>query len=469
MTYAENRQHKKSRFFYIRPFLPFILFAGDILGLFTCVCLTFYLRCEQYFKILYPFSYDLLCCLFIGLYLTDAYNFNTHIDDLIKLKKIAINCITIILISAFFILLINDGEFGYLFHKKTILLNTSLFTVWILILRLVVFKWLRSQAEKSRWLILGIDENTIEFSHNLTHLNPYGELAFITESENKTPNLLKAQFKHLGSLNNLLYLNQENWSGIIIANYSDLSQVSCKKLLQMRLQGSRIHKLLDFYENLFYKIPSSLLNDNELVFNQGLNILTSGIDLKLKRIVDITLAIFLLVALSPLMFLVAIAIKLDSPGNIFYSQVRTGLHGKTFKVYKFRSMHQDAEKQGAKWAEEKDSRITNVGYWIRLFRIDELPQIWNVIRGEMSLIGPRPERPEFDLKLKQVIPYYELRYSVKPGITGWAQVMYPYGASIKDAAEKLSYDLYYIKNYSWWLEIKIFIKTIQVVLLGKGR
>jgi exopolysaccharide biosynthesis polyprenyl glycosylphosphotransferase len=175
------------------------------------------------------------------------------------------------------------------------------------------------------------------------------------------------------------------------------------------------------------------------------------------------------VLLLPLMVIVGLIIKLDSPGPIFYSQLRTGLYGKPFRVYKFRSMYQDAEKKGAQWAIQRDPRITRVGYWLRVLRIDELPQIWNVLSGEMSLIGPRPERPEFDVKLKEAIPYYEMRYLVKPGITGWAQVLYPYGASLEDAYEKLAYDLYYIKNYSLWLDMVIVLKTIRVVLLGKGR
>jgi len=191
--------------------------------------------------------------------------------------------------------------------------------------------------------------------------------------------------------------------------------------------------------------------------------------MKLKRVVDLILVMVLLVILSPLMLLVILAIKLDSPGPVFYSQLRTGLYGKSFRVYKFRSMYQDAEKRGVQWADKDDPRVTRVGRWLRLLRIDELPQIWNVFKGEMSLIGPRPERPEFDTKLKEAIPYYELRYLVKPGITGWAQVLYPYGASIEDAYEKLAYDLYYIKNYSIWLDLAIAFKTIRVVFLGKGR
>ncbi|HYX15304.1 MAG TPA: exopolysaccharide biosynthesis polyprenyl glycosylphosphotransferase, partial [Nostoc sp.] len=215
--------------------------------------------------------------------------------------------------------------------------------------------------------------------------------------------------------------------------------------------------------------PSSLLQDKWLAFSDGFNLMPGYFSMKLKRVVDLILILFLLVLVAPLLLLVALVIRLDSPGPVLYSQQRSGLYGKPFRVYKFRSMYQDAEKLGAQWASQRDPRITRVGYWLRLLRIDELPQIWNVLQGEMSLIGPRPERPEFDVKLKEAIPYYEVRYLVKPGITGWAQVMYPYGASIEDAYEKLSYDLYYIKNYSIWLDLAIAFKTIRVVLLGKGR
>ncbi|MDJ0773982.1 MAG: sugar transferase [Mastigocoleus sp. MO_167.B18] len=446
-----------------------MIFVGDILGIFIYLGVIFYLHVEQNFQSFTPFLCYFLPWLFITFYIADLYIFKNNFDNLISLKKITITYLVIISSAAFFIFLSNIDDINSLLERQIILLNLSLLTTWALILRWIVVKWVRLQAQNSRWLILGIDENAIEFSQKFTRLNPYGKLAFITDSEKNDSNLLKSQSEYLGELKDLPLVERQNWSGIIVTNYASLSQLSLEQLLKMRLQGGRIHQLLDFYENLFDKIPSSLLDNNELLFRQGFEILAGGVNLTVKRIADVILSIFLLLTLSPFMFLVAIAIKLDSQGGIFYSQVRTGLHGKTFKVYKFRSMYQDAEKQGVKWAEERDSRITNVGHWIRLFRIDELPQVWNVIRGEMSLIGPRPERPEFDLKLKQVIPYYELRYSVKPGITGWAQVMYPYGASIKDAAEKLSYDLYYIKNYSWWLEIKIFVKTIQVILLGKGR
>lgn len=214
------------------------------------------------------------------------------------------------------------------------------------------------------------------------------------------------------------------------------------------------------------KLPLSLIDGHSFLTSsrfQDVNILI------IKRLMDVLISILLLIFLFSLMLLVAAAIKLDSPGKIIYSQLRTGQNGKPFKIYKFRSMYEDAENDGVKWASLGDARITRIGYWLRVLRIDELPQLWNVLSGEMSLIGPRPERPEFDVKLKNVIPNYELRYLVKPGISGWAQVLYRYGASVEDSYEKLAYDLYYIKNYSLWLDLVIFFKTIKVVLGGNGR
>jgi|TARA_B110000196_G_C21100444_1_gene642332 lipopolysaccharide/colanic/teichoic acid biosynthesis glycosyltransferase len=173
--------------------------------------------------------------------------------------------------------------------------------------------------------------------------------------------------------------------------------------------------------------------------------------------------------LLPVKIAVAVAIVCSSGGPIFYRQVRTGENGKQFTVIKFRTMGLDAEVDGAQFAQENDPRITSLVKMLRKFRIDEIPQLWNVLKGEMSFIGPRPERPEFIQMLKQDIPYYDLRHIIKPGITGWAQVKYGYGDSTEDAAEKLQYDLFYIKNYSLILDISILVRSIKVILFGTGR
>jgi lipopolysaccharide/colanic/teichoic acid biosynthesis glycosyltransferase len=171
----------------------------------------------------------------------------------------------------------------------------------------------------------------------------------------------------------------------------------------------------------------------------------------------------------PFMLLTAIAVKLESKGSALYKQTRVGFNGKEFPIYKFRSMSQDAEKDGkAVWAQKNDARVTRVGAFIRNTRLDELPQLYNVFVGDMSFIGPRPERPQFVAELNELIPFYDARHRVKPGLMGWAQLKYPYGASVDDARNKLKYDLYYVKNHSFFIDILIVIQTVEVILLGKG-
>lgn len=190
---------------------------------------------------------------------------------------------------------------------------------------------------------------------------------------------------------------------------------------------------------------------------------------RLKRIIDIVVASALLMSTLPLMFFVALAIKCDSAGPVFYRQERVGLRGHRFALLKFRSMREDAEADGQPvWAAALDHRVTRVGQLIRWARIDELPQLLNVLRGEMSIVGPRPERPYFVEQLNKLIPSYDDRHAVLPGITGWAQVNYPYGASIQDAREKLRYDLHYVANFSFLLDLKILFATVRVVLRGEG-
>ena len=190
----------------------------------------------------------------------------------------------------------------------------------------------------------------------------------------------------------------------------------------------------------------------------------------IKRLFDVTLAFCGLILAAPVMLLVAAAIKLESPGSILYRQSRSGQNGCVFILNKFRSMRQDAEKEtGPVWAAQSDSRVTRVGAFLRRTRLDELPQLFNVLVGHMSFIGPRPERPEFVQDLQRQIPFYMKRLSVKPGITGWAQVKYRYGSSVDDALEKLQYDLYYIKNLSLFLDFLILLNTVQVVLFARGR
>ena len=214
--------------------------------------------------------------------------------------------------------------------------------------------------------------------------------------------------------------------------------------------------------------PLSQITEEWLLQTEGFSLNTRGSLRRLKRAFDLFLSLMLLIPAAPIMLITALLIRLESPGPVIYRQDRVGLYEKEFTVYKFRSMRTDAEKNGAVWAAANDARVTRVGKFIRKVRIDELPQIWNIIKGDMSFIGPRPERMTFVKQLKEHIPYYSLRHTVKPGLTGWAQVCYPYGANEEDARHKLEYDLFYVKNISILLDIHIIFKTVGVVLFPKG-
>ena len=239
------------------------------------------------------------------------------------------------------------------------------------------------------------------------------------------------------------------------------------ELLQAKLSGVRVEDATSMYERLTGKILIDDLKPSWLIFSDGFVI--SRWTRFLKRAIDLALASIGLLTAAPVMLLTALAVYLDSDGPIFYCQERVGEHGRTFTVFKFRSMRTDAEQSGRPvWAREGDDRVTRVGRVIRKTRLDELPQLWNVLRGDMSFVGPRPERPYFVEQLAREIPFYQQRHAVKPGVTGWAQVKYQYGSSLEDAMEKLRYDLYYIKHLSTALDLTIVFDTVKVILFGKG-
>ncbi|HXI09455.1 MAG TPA: TIGR03013 family XrtA/PEP-CTERM system glycosyltransferase, partial [Thermodesulfobacteriota bacterium] len=262
-------------------------------------------------------------------------------------------------------------------------------------------------------------------------------------------------------------VGSEKIDRIIIALNDRRAKLPMSALLDCKLAGVVIEEGETFNERLSGKIPLDHLKPSWMVFSDGFRSLRSR--KTVKRVIDVVLSLVCLILTLPIFLITAILIKLDSRGPVIFKQVRVGENGKHFNVYKFRSMRTDAESaSGPVWASKKDDRVTRVGRVIRKIRVDELPQVVNVLKGDMSFVGPRPERPFFVDKLKEVIPYYEIRNIVKPGITGWAQIKYPYGATIDDAVEKLQYDIYYIKNLSPMLDIMIFFWTIKVVLTGRG-
>lgn len=243
--------------------------------------------------------------------------------------------------------------------------------------------------------------------------------------------------------------------------------VPMDQLLACRIRGIPVLDLAGFFERAKGEVPTDSLKASWLVYGHGF--VQGGLRTLVKRIFDLISSSVLLVIASPVIVLTAIAIKLESPGPIIYRQERVGLGGRSFMCLKFRSMSTDAEKDGvARWATKNDSRVTRVGAFIRKMRIDELPQLISVLKGEMSLVGPRPERPSFVAQLKEQIPFYDIRHSVKPGVTGWAQVRYSYGASVEDARRKHQFDLYYVKNNSLFLDLLVLVETVSVVLFREG-
>jgi sugar transferase (PEP-CTERM system associated) len=240
-----------------------------------------------------------------------------------------------------------------------------------------------------------------------------------------------------------------------------------RELLDCKLRGIRVVDISTHFEKTLGQIRLDSVSAGWLIFGEGF--VHGWVKSWVKRIFDIVCASILIVLTLPIMIVTGILIVLESPGSMLYTQERVGLNGRVFNVVKFRSMRSDAEKDGTpRWATAGDSRVTRVGRIIRKLRIDELPQLFVVLGGSMSMVGPRPERPYFVDQLTQQIPFFAVRQSVKPGVTGWAQVRYQYGASVEDAAEKLQYDLFYVKNHSLFLDIVILFETVGVVLLGKG-
>jgi sugar transferase (PEP-CTERM system associated) len=270
------------------------------------------------------------------------------------------------------------------------------------------------------------------------------------------------------ALNNLTrFVENLGVSEVVLALEERRNALPLKDLLRIKTAGVHVNDFSSFIERETGRVDLDSVNPSWLIFSDGFS---SGrmFSSAAKRLFDVIASLLLLVITAPIILLFAVLVKLDSKGPAFFRQTRVGLFGEPFDIIKLRSMRTDAEVNGAQWASKNDPRVTRLGRFIRKVRIDELPQTWTVLKGEMSFVGPRPERPEFVADLEDQLSYYAERHMVKPGITGWAQVNYPYGASIEDSRHKLEYDLYYAKNYTPFLDLIIILQTLRVVMLGEG-
>lgn len=291
-------------------------------------------------------------------------------------------------------------------------------------------------------------------------------IGFITENPERVGEKL-VNPSIIGDQSQILDMaTREKVNRIIVALEERRGKFPDAQLLECKMRGIAVEEGIEFYEHLTGKLQVESLRPSFLIFSDGFK--KSKWTMLTKRVTGFALSSIGLILLSPLILIISILIKIDSRGPVFYRQERAGERGKTFKLLKFRSMVENAETNGPVWGEQDDKRVTRVGRWIRKSRFDEVPQMFNVLKGDMSFVGPRPERPYFIEILQKEIPFYNQRHSVKPGVTGWAQIKYRYGASKEDALEKLKYDLYYIKNLSPLFDLLIIFETIKVVLFRKG-
>lgn len=389
--------------------------------------------------------YGMFGILLLSYYLLGSINFNEKYRKRNIISSIAIN---------FFVFSI----FYFFLKNEKIYLVYILYTIFQLF-----FNYLLHSKQENKINTLVVDSsgnNLFTIQESLKELEKFNYIGYLSENVDNN---------RLGSLNQLLdVIEKNNVEYIIFTKDEEMKKIS-NELMECKLKGIKVLDYLGFLEEVEGKIDVDKIDSLWFVMSNGFDGLSNNFQKRLKRIFDLSLALMVGIPALPVMLVSALIVKLESPGPVIYSQLRVGENQKEYSVYKFRSMRNDAEKSGAQWAVENDPRVTKFGNFMRKTRIDELPQIWNVLKGEMSFIGPRPERRVFIEQIEKEVPNYNVRHCVKPGLTGWAQVMYPYGASVEDAKRKLEYDLYYIKYQNFYLDLIIMFKTIQIVIFGKGR
>ncbi len=428
----------------------FTLFIGDILILYLSLFLTLFIRHGQITEEVrrlhfWPFTILFLFWLLV-FYITGFYEIRELKNNADFGKKfwLAILINFLLAISFFYFL----PGFG-------ITPKTNLF-IFLVVFGSAAYGWrttynnlLNSRSPAIKILLVGYNQTAQEL---VNHLNHHPQLGYEIKFWMKE-GLADKEFKHLSQI---IIANQINL--IVVPAHIKKSSRAARLIYKNLALGIEVVDLATIYENVFHKVPIAELE--EVWFLENLTKSHKIYDTT-KQPIEMILALFLAVIILPLALLIAVLIKITSPGSAFFTQTRVGKNGQIFVLWKFRTMVADAEKSGPRWAKPNDRRATPLGKLLRRAHLDELPQLWNIIRGDISLIGPRPERPEFVATLEKEIPYYELRHLVLPGLTGWAQVNYRYGASLHEAYEKLQYDIYYLKNRSFWLDLLIFIRTVK--------
>lgn len=405
---------------------------------------------------------------------------------IINTNLIAINILSLcwILISYIFDKYsIVEDEYNYnLINNFLRTIKISIFTGILLKLVIIIFYLFELNVGDGNWIIFLCSISFISYLYEILHTliikiyisKPIRWISVYSNSNlgslfEESYQLEKYGFfksYNISNLNELIGINSNKY-GFILEDINLLTSEEKKILVNFKNEGFKIISLVNWLERYLHRYPTEFISSTNIL-SEFLTYAQSNTSKRIKRFSEFSLSLLLLFISSPLIIIAAIFIKIDDNGPILYSQIRNGFGGRLFRIYKLRSMRINAERKGIQWSTQNDPRITKVGYWLRKTRIDELPQLFSVIKGDMSLIGPRPERPEIDEMLNKEIPNYKLRYLVRPGLSGWAQVNYPYGASLEDTKMKFSYDIYYIKNLSTFFDLLIFLETIRLVFNFRG-
>lgn len=403
---------------------------------------------------------------FLYFYLMDLYTFESPLSQLGMLERSFIAVILTGITTSITVYILGPAFIGGFVGRGVLTSSLVMVWLWSLASRYLLNHWLKQQRGRIGWLVIA-DEDMGPFTQDFRSEYKYEQLLVLTppgQTIDEPEATIAGTWDDLDKV-----LTENQITGIIVGAPDHLPEELVDRLMAIRIKGVRIYRLSDFYEQYLARLPVFHLNQTWIAMAHGFELIHNPIGLRFKRYVDVLIALLVGAVLLPVLLAVTLAIYFSMGRPILYRQRRTGENGTEFTVVKFRTMITGAEDDGAQYAAMDDVRITPFGKFLRKFRLDELPQLWNVLKGDMSFIGPRPERPEFIADLQRRIPYYNLRHVVKPGITGWAQVMYGYADSEEDAVEKLQYDLFYIKNYSLILDISIMVKSLKVILFGTGR
>jgi sugar transferase (PEP-CTERM system associated) len=429
----------------------YVRFLGDPIGFYT-------------YEYLILKALLIVTCVQLSLYYFDLYDlkiFRSNIELGIRLLQ-SLGVASILLAIIY-----------YLF--PSLIIGRGIFLISLVFMGGVIVSWriiynhiLKTRQLDQKIMIVGSGPLAKNIAKDIVERMDTGfkVIGFITEDPERVGEKL-VNPSIIGDQSQILDIaTKEKVDRIIVAMEERRGKFPDAQLLECKMRGIAIEEGVEFYEHLTGRLQVESLRPSFLIFSEGFK--KSKWTMWTKRVVEFSLSLIGLILLFPLILVIFVLVKIDSRGPVFYRQERVGERGKIFELLKFRSMVENAEANGPVWAEENDKRITRVGRWLRKWRFDEVPQLFNVLRGDISFVGPRPERPYFVGQLRKEIPFYDQRLSVKPGVTGWAQIKYRYGASKEDALEKLKYDLYYIKNLSPLFDLLIILETIKVVLFRKG-